>query len=447
MDLKFKMFHEANAKLADGFSRTDLLSISDEDFERKHGFIQWAFPTIRDTRQFSNAPVLDLPSAIWLSERQDVTDFLEAMTVRFLEFLAANDHWKSRYNHNHLRISRAIESLRVLHSWELSNWFYSKVVELAGSSFENMGASDEYWSTYASPIHDRIAGAFVGLAIGDALGAPVEFSPRGTFEPVSGYREGGRFKLPAGAWTDDTAMALCLAQVLINNNGLDSGQLLESFCDWAEHGSNTSTGIAVGIGQNTLRVLGDYRRNGYLEALPFGSKNDGNGSLMRLAPVACYAHADPEQAIHLASQQSIATHASRPADQSCQLVAELLCGLINGHKYDELWRLASKRNWGPAVRSLFGHNYSELISDNVFAGGYVIDTLHAALWSLLNTNSFESAAIGAVNLGDDADTVGAVVGQIAGAMYGYASIPKHLKQNLVDERKLYVTSQFLSPTL
>ena len=118
MDLKLKMFHEANANLADGFSRSDLLSISDDDFERKHGFIQWAFPTIKDTRQFSNAPVLDLPSAIWLSERQDVTDFLEAMTVRFLEFLAANDHWKSRYNHNHRRISRAIESLRVLHSWE-----------------------------------------------------------------------------------------------------------------------------------------------------------------------------------------------------------------------------------------------------------------------------------------------------------------------------------------
>lgn len=444
MDLKFKMFHEANAKLADGFSRSDLLSISDEDFERKHGFIQWAFPTIKDTQQFSSAPALDLPSAIWLSERQDVTDFLEAMTVRFLEFLAANDHWKSRYNHNHLRISRAIESLRVLHSWELSNWFYSKVVELAGTSFEKMSVSNEYWSTYASPIHDRIAGALVGLAIGDALGAPVEFSPRGTFEPVTGYREGGRFKLPAGAWTDDTAMALCMAQVLISNNGLEPEKLLESFCDWAEHGSNTSTGVAVGIGQNTLRVLGDYRRNGYLEALPFGSKNDGNGSLMRLAPVACYAHSDPAQAIQLASQQSRATHASRSADQSCQLVADLLCGLINGCNFEDLWQVASKRNWNRAVGSLFDYNYTELDADNVNAGGYVIDTLHASLWSLFNTNSFEAAAIKAVNLGDDADTVGAVVGQIAGAMYGYASVPAHFKNTLIDERKLYVTSQFLS---
>jgi ADP-ribosyl-[dinitrogen reductase] hydrolase len=165
---------------------------------------------------------------------------------------------------------------------------------------------------------------------------------------------------------------------------------------------------------------------------------------MRLAPVACYAYADPAQAIQLASQQSKATHASRPADESCQLVAELLCGLIDGQKFNELWRLASKKNWGSAVGSLFEHNYRELNSDNVFAGGYVIDTLHSALWSLLQSDNFEAAVIKAVNLGDDADTVGAVVGQLAGAMYGYASVLAHFKNTLIDERKLYVTSQFLS---
>ena len=156
----------------------------------------------------------------------------------------------------------------------------------------------------------------MGLAMGDALGAPVEFSPRGTFAPVTAYRSGGRFKLPAGAWTDDTAMSLCLAESLIKNDGLNVTDLLDTFCDWAETGSNTSTGIAVGIGQNTLRVLGDYRRNGYLKALRFGAKNDGNGSLMRLAPVACYACPDIDKSRVLASQQSRATHASHPADQN-----------------------------------------------------------------------------------------------------------------------------------
>ena len=101
--------------------------MSDEDFESKHSFIQWAFPTPESSNQVSNAPVLDLETAVWLAEKPEVSAFLEAMTVRFLEFLSVNEHWKQRYNHNHLRISRAIQSLRLLHSWELANWFYNKV--------------------------------------------------------------------------------------------------------------------------------------------------------------------------------------------------------------------------------------------------------------------------------------------------------------------------------
>ena len=220
------MFYNANAPLADGLRRNELLTMSDEEFEFKHGFIRWAFPIPDGSNHGSNAPVLDLDTALWLAENSDVSGFLEAMTVRFLEFLSRNHHWKQEFNHNHLRISRVIQSLRILHSWELADWFYSKVRKLAGDSFSSMARADSYWSFYASPKHDRIAGAFVGLAIGDALGAPVEFSPRGTFEPVTTYRSGGRFKLPAGAWTDDTAMALCLAQSLFENGGLEAHDVL-----------------------------------------------------------------------------------------------------------------------------------------------------------------------------------------------------------------------------
>ena len=126
MNFRMRMFHDANAPLADGLRRKELLSISNEDFESKHGFIQWAFPTPESSNQVSNAPVLDLETAVWLAEKPEVSTFLEAMTVRFLEFLSVNDHWKQRYNHNHLRISRAILSLRLLHSWELADWFYKR---------------------------------------------------------------------------------------------------------------------------------------------------------------------------------------------------------------------------------------------------------------------------------------------------------------------------------
>lgn len=441
------MFYNANAPLADGLRRNELLTMSDEEFEFKHGFIQWAFPIPDGSNHGSNAPVLDLDTALWLAENSDVSGFLEAMTVRFLEFLSRNHHWKQEFNHNHLRISRVIQSLRILHSWELADWFYSKVRKLAGDSFSSMARADSYWSFYASPIHDRIAGAFVGLAIGDALGAPVEFSPRGTFEPVTTYRSGGRFKLPAGAWTDDTAMALCLAQSLFENGGLEAHDVLTRFCDWAEKGSNTSTGVAVGIGQNTLRVLGDFRRNGYLEALPFGSKNDGNGALMRLAPIACFAHADVDRAFAMASAQSRTTHASRSSEECCALLAELLCQLINGQPLTTSLEVVKKRQWGRGVAAVLNREIADAVETDISSGGYVVDTLKAALWSTLSTSSFEEAVLKAANLGDDADTTAAVAGQLAGALYGYSSIPNSLKVGLIDERKLYVTSQLLHSSI
>jgi len=444
MNFRMRMFHDANAPLAEGLRRKELLSISNADFESKHGFIQWAFPTPESSNQVSDAPVLDLETAVWLAEKPEVSTFLEAMTVRFLEFLSVNDHWKQRYNHNHLRISRAIQSLRLLHSWELADWFYNKVKEFAGDSFPLMEEANRYWSYYASPVHDRVAGAFVGLAIGDALGAPVEFADRGTFEPVTSYRSGGRFNLPAGAWTDDTAMAVCLGQSLIEKRTLDNGDLLNRFCDWAENGTNTSTGIAVGIGQNTLRVLGDFRRNGYLEALPFGAKKDGNGSLMRLAPVACFAKDNIEEAVVLAGLQSRATHASRHAEECCQILAELLCHLISGKPLIWAVEQAHNRPRNNEISVMMRRNIIAESEDDIQSGGYVINTLHAALWSNLTADSFESAVLKACNLGDDADTTAAVAGQIAGAMYGYSNVPQDLKDGLKDERKLYVTSQFLS---
>ena len=443
MRLRLKMFHEANAPLADGFRRKELLTMSDEEFEFKHGFIQWAFPIPDDGNQVSNAPVLNLDTALWLAENPEVSVFLEEMTVKFLKFLSRNHHWKMDFNHNHLRISRVIQSLRILHSWELANWFYGKVKELAGDSFLLMTRSDSYWSFYASPVHDRIAGSFVGLAIGDALGAPVEFAPRGTFEPVTAYRSGGRFKLPAGAWTDDTAMALCLAQSLIAHNGLDNTDLLKRFCNWAETGSNTSTRVAVGIGQNTLRVLGNFRRNGYLEALPFGSKNDGNGALMRLAPIACFAHADLDRARGLAAAQSRATHASRSSEQCCEVLAELLCRMINGQPLRASLSKVKDRQWGREVSAVLQSEIADEVDGNIRSGGYVVDTLNAALWSTLSTRNFEEAVLKAANLGDDADTTAAVAGQLAGALHGYSSVPNFLKTGLIDERKLYVTSQLL----
>jgi len=443
MKLPLKMFHDGKAPLANGLRRDNILLMSDTEFENNHGFIQWAFPTNLKSRSLSTAPVLDAASATTLSNRQDVVEFLEKMVVRFLEFLGRNDHWIAPYDHNHARISRAITSLRLLHSWELANWFYQEVIRLAGTNFDKMHKSNEYWRSHASPLLDQIAGCFVGLAIGDALGAPVEFCRRGMFPEVTAYREGGKFNLPSGAWTDDTAMALCLADSLIKNDGLNPNDLLECFCEWASDGVNTSTGIAVGIGQNTLRTLGSYKRDGLLEAKAFGSKNDGNGSIMRLASVPCTYAFDIEAGNSVARAQSKTTHASTLAEECSHYLNELITHLFQGRSLDEARTLMSKQPWSDPLAYSLLIELKGLDAGAIRSSGYVIDTLQAAIWAVQTTQSFEAAVLKAVNLGDDADTVGAVTGQIAGAMYGYSKVPKALKEGLIDERKLYVTSQFL----
>ncbi|NBT89004.1 MAG: hypothetical protein EBT51_12020, partial [Flavobacteriaceae bacterium] len=407
-------------------------------FESNHGFIQWAFPTNEKSYHNFSAPALDLKTATWLANNDSFCEFLEEMTARFLQFLADNSHWRRRHDHNHLRISRAIKSIRLLHSWELANWFYEKVKDLAGPELELMEKPMSYWDEYASPIHDRIAGGFVGLAIGDALGAPVEFCRRNTFETVTGYREGGKFNLPAGAWTDDTAMAICLAKSLIEQNALDQTDLLNRFCRWAEHGENTSTGVCVGIGQNTLRVLGDYRRTGSLEAKPFGAKNDGNGSLMRLFPAIAAAYPNKDLALSISKQQSKVTHASTIAEDSCAYAADLIFELLSG---------INSADWCDPISSALEMELTGFSDVGIRTTGYVVDTLQASIWAALNSNSFEEAVLKAINLGDDADTVGAVTGQIAGSIYGYSKIPSHLKSGLVNERDLYVLSQFIGGVL
>lgn len=441
---KLQDFHKGRTLLSSGHRRADLLKLTDAEFERHHGFIQWAFPTPENSYNNFSAPLLDLGTAICLSEDAESTSFLEKMSVRFLQFLKDNNHWGTAYNHNHLRITRVIHSLRILHSWELADWFHQQIIKLSGDSYELMERPRMYWDAQSSALHDKIAGSMLGLAIGDALGAPVEFTPRSEFPFVEGYQEGGRFHLPAGAWTDDTAMALCLADSLIHNDGFDAEDLLQRFCNWAEHGENSSTGISVGIGQNTLRALGDFKRAGRLEAEAFGAKNDGNGSLMRLSPAVCFASHHLETAMELAGAQSRTTHASSIAEECCRFTAGLIFKLLNGDVYYAAKDAALAIGWSETLTEAIGSPLSGLDDGLIPSGGYVLDSLRASLWCVENTNSFENAVLLAVNLGDDADTTAAITGQIAGAMYGYSAVPQSLKHGLVGERRLYVTSQFLA---
>lgn len=279
-----------------------------------------------------------------------------------------------------------------------------------------------YSETVLTPL-DRVRGALVGLAVGDALGAPVEFKDRETFPAVRDMQAGGYFRLPAGAWTDDTAMALCLADSLLHDGDLDRPDLLDRFLRWMDEHENTSTGKCIGVGQNTLVVMGNYRRTGALVAPPVRGRSDGNGALMRVAPIACLHWQDIPKARMVARLQSFATHASELSAAACEALAWLLCELIAGRSWDDAFGRIASGNWPNEIQAIISGTWAGKPRDEILSTGYVVHTLEAAIWAVGSTASFEDALILAVNLGHDADTVGAVTGQIAGARYGNCSIP------------------------
>jgi ADP-ribosyl-[dinitrogen reductase] hydrolase len=250
-------------------------------------------------------------------------------------------------------------------------------------------------------------------------------------------RAGGYFKLPAGAWTDDTAMALCLAESLLEHPQLDPKDLLDRFCKWAAKGANTSTGICVGIGQNTLRVLGHYHRTGALQAPETRQKSDGNGALMRLAPVAIRHWRDEQSARPIADAQSRTTHFSDISAGACELTAALLTRLISGQPWEAAVLVPQNPYWHDAVKQLDpSTNWPARGRDSIRSSGFVLHTLEAALWAVDTTSSFDEAVLRAVNLGDDADSVGAVAGQLAGARYGLSAIPPQWRQELLQEPRI-----------
>lgn len=296
-------------------------------------------------------------------------------------------------------------------------------------------------------IQHRKRGAFWGLATGDALGAPLEFYPRDVLPKVVDMIAGGKFKLPAGTWTDDTSMALCLGHSLIYAPNLDPTDLLNRFWDWASNNEYCSQDKAFGFGQNTLRTLMKFYQTGQLKADSTGKRSDGNGSLMRLAPVAITHHDNIKEARRIARRQSFATHASIKGADCCELLSMLLCQLFSGRSLLEAIQQIQSHDvvhsWDAEVQNIANQNWIGKTRDDISSRGYVIHTLEAALWCVHHTKSFEDALILAVNLGDDADTVGAVTGQIAGALYGMDAIPKRWMDALAKPDMLEVCAEGL----
>jgi ADP-ribosyl-[dinitrogen reductase] hydrolase len=279
-------------------------------------------------------------------------------------------------------------------------------------------------------LRQRYAGALLGLAAGDAVGTTVEFRKRGSFAPVVDMTGGGPFNLAAGQWTDDTSMALCLAESLLAKSGFDARDQMERYLNWWRWGYLSSTGVCFDIGNTVSAALSRYETSGDPYAGSTGVMTAGNGSLMRLVPVVLYYFPVSEEVDRYAADSSRTTHAAPEAIECCRLFAHILSRALRGLGKQALLDGSSIELHEPNVQNLACGTYSTKSIDQIRGTGYAVASLEAALWCFQHTVSLESAVLKAANLGDDADTTAAIVGQLAGAHYGLQGIPTHWRQRL-----------------
>ena len=294
---------------------------------------------------------------------------------------------------------------------------------------------------------DRYRGCLLGLAAGDALGTTLEFKQPGSFEPLTDMVGGGPFNLKPGEWTDDTSMALCLAESLVTKKGFDPVHQLETYWRWYKSGHLSVKGRCFDIGITTASALQRFE----VQKQPYPGSTDpgaaGNGSLMRLAPAPLAFASNPEEAIRLAGESSRTTHAAPECVEACRYFASLLLAAIGGLPksrilgggYEPAAAYFLRNPLTGKVAAIAAGSFRTKKRPEIRGSGYVIHTLEAALWAFHSTESFREGALKVVNLGEDADTTGAVFGQIAGAYYGVEGIPgewlaKLAMRELIDQR-------------
>ena len=242
---------------------------------------------------------------------------------------------------------------------------------------------------------------------------------------------GGPFDLQPGQWTDDTSLALCLATSLVECNGFDARDQMERYLRWAETGYLSSTGQCFDIGTTTASALRRFRATGD----PFAGSSDphsaGNGSIMRLAPIPLFFFPDLEAAGHFAGESSRTTHGAAECIDACRLLARIICRALAGRpKAEVVLEDGGTFVGAEKVEAIARGAYQNQSEDGIRGTGYVVDSLEAALWCFLHTESFEDEILKAANLGDDADTTAAVCGQVAGAYYGAGQMPAHWLERL-----------------
>lgn len=278
----------------------------------------------------------------------------------------------------------------------------------------------------------------LGVAVGDALGVPVEFKSRVELEmfPVTEMREYGSHHQPAGTWSDDSSLTFCLAEELLE--GYNLYNIGQSFRKWYHQNHWTPHGEVFDIGNTTLDAIERLGIKGMVPELAGGFEEDenGNGSLMRILPIALYVrNLSMDDRYEIIKKVSSLTHGHFRSFTSCFIYIEMAIELLRGKSapaaHEEMRRnvkgFFKEKGGNPQELRLFDRvlstSFSKESSKNLRGSGYVLDSLESSIWCLLNSHTYKDAVLQAVNLGEDTDTTGAITGGLAGLLYGYESIP------------------------
>ena len=296
-------------------------------------------------------------------------------------------------------------------------------------------------------LKDRIRGGIYGALVGDALGVPVEFADRydRDFDPVAGMRGYGTWSQPPGTWSDDGALLLCSAEALLD--GYSAEKMASGFVAWLDGGQWAAHGMVFDVGGTTRRAI--RRLASGVDPEQAGGQTEesnGNGSLMRILPVGLRFHGAPPAVIAAtAARASRLTHAHPRACLACSIYSVLASRLLAGDLVAEARQKTAGfiRGWPdtpaaevPTFERALAPALASAQRWEIGSGGYVVDTLEAALWCLLTNASFEATVLAAVNLGSDTDTTGCVAGGLAGIVYGVDSIPLAWRSVLPHQEEL-----------
>lgn len=296
----------------------------------------------------------------------------------------------------------------------------------------------------------KVYNGIIGVAVGDAMGVPVEFTPREELakSPVTGMEGYGVHNQPIGTWSDDTSLTLALMDSMTCRQAVDYHDIMDKFSEWLLYGAYTATEEVFDVGSATSRAIMNYGRGiSPLECGGLSEYENGNGSLMRILPIVYYLQKSSgisqNEQMDIVHNISSLTHRHPISLIGCGIYVNIALKLLSGsfslkegisQGTEEAFRYYICQKWENISvydRMKDINSFAKLAETEIRSSGYIVDTLEAALWCLLNTHSFGECILKAVNLGNDTDTIGAVAGGLAGIYYGADNIPQEWQRAIL----------------